>query len=443
MTRARPGLARLAAVAWMALGPHPAAAHDVPRRNVVNAFLKIDVRQATLVVRVPLEIVASARFPAKGRELDLAGAGPATERALAGLAHDLAIWEEGARLTPSSATGRLSLPSDRSFRQYDEAIAHVQGAVDRETVIYYDQGFLDAQLTFPIASAASRFEIQTMLAPELRDYVKLAIRVLPLGEEGRALWITSRSGRVDVNPSWYRAGASFAMLGVTHILSGLDHLLFLLCVVVPLLRLRQVLWTVTAFTVAHSFTLLGSAFGLAPAGAWFPPFVETAIAASIVYLALENIVGAAPRRRWLVTGAFGLVHGFGFSYALQENLQFAGRHLLVSLFSFNAGIEIGQVAALAVAWPLLAVLRRRVLAGRTGVILLSAIVANLGWDWMMERGKVLRSVEWPRLDAAALSTLAAWAAGLLLAAGAVRVAPRLAGRARAAVSGGQARSAGP
>src|SRR5207244_7989016 len=120
-----------------------------------------------------------------------------------------------------------------------------------------------------------------------------------------------------------------------------DHLLFLLALIIPLRGWRQVLAVVTTFTVAHSFTLIGSAFHLAPAGAWFPPFVEMTIAASIVYMALENIMGIEFARRMLIAGLFGLVHGFGFSYGLQENLQFAGTHLLVSLFAFSVGLAIG------------------------------------------------------------------------------------------------------
>src|SRR5207245_8015744 len=92
-----------------------------------------------------------------------------------------------------------------------------------------------------------------------------------------------------------------------------------------------------------------------------------------------NIVGADLRRRWLITGLFGLVHGFGFAYGLKENLQFAGRHLLVSLFSFNVGIEIGQVLVLAVMLPALALLLRYVLVGRTGMIVISQCVSFFSW----------------------------------------------------------------
>src|SRR5207253_3004392 len=296
-----------------------------------------------------------------------------------------------------------------------------------DTGIYVDQGYLDAHLTYRIQSPHAPFTIETRVAPELKDYLKLAVRYLPLGEDGRAMVITSRSGRVALNPAWYQAGAGFVLLGLGHILSGVDHLLFLLCLVIPALRFRQVVGIVTAFTVAHSFTLLGSAYGLAPGGDWFPPFVETAIAASIVYMALENIAGADLGRRWLVTGLFGLVHGFGFSYGLKENLQFAGTHLLVSLFSFNIGIEIGQIAVLAVLLRGLALLRRYVLKGRVGIIILSALVAHTGWHWMIERGEVLWKTEWPRLDAASIAVLARWVGGVLLAAGAVRFIARRAG----------------
>ena len=93
-------------------------------------------------------------------------------------------------------------------------------------------------------------------------------------------------------------------------------------------------------------TLIASAYGMAPDSLWFPPLIETLIAISIVYMAFENIVGAKLQRRWVVTFAFGLVHGFGFSFLLRERLQFAGDHLVASLLAFNVGVEIGQLLVL-------------------------------------------------------------------------------------------------
>ncbi|HEY1459273.1 MAG TPA: HupE/UreJ family protein, partial [Casimicrobiaceae bacterium] len=139
------------------------------------------------------------------------------------------------------------------------------------------------------------------------------------------------------------------------------------------------------------------------------------------YMALENIMGIDFARRMLVTGLFGLVHGFGFSYGLQENLQFAGTHLLVSLFAFNIGIELGQLLVLAVMLPALLLVRRFVLPGKVGMIILSALVAQIGWQWMMERGKVLLSTPLPQASLSGLVTLLFWVAGLLVAAAGIRV----------------------
>src|SRR6185436_7512652 len=124
---------------------------------------------------------------------------------------------------------------------------------------------------------------------------------------------------------------------------------------------------VTAFTVAHSITLIASAYDMGPDSLWFPPLIETLIAISIVYMALENIVGGTSvNRRWIITFGFGLVHGFGFSFALRQTMQFAGSHLLTSLVAFNIGVELGQLLVLAVIIPVLDVLFRYVVAERIG-----------------------------------------------------------------------------
>jgi hypothetical protein len=196
-------------------------------------------------------------------------------------------------------------------------------------------------------------------------------------------------------------------LGFMHILDGTDHLLFLFCLVIPFRRFRALIPIVTAFTVAHSMTLIASAYNLAPGALWFPPLIETLIASSIVYMALENIVGGATvHRRWIIAFGFGLVHGFGFSFALKETLQFAGSHLLTSLLGFNIGVELGQLLVLALMVPALEFAFRHMVAERMGTIILSALVAHTGWHWMMDRADQLRQFrfEWPIVDAAMLVT---------------------------------------
>jgi uncharacterized membrane-anchored protein YitT (DUF2179 family) len=190
--------------------------------------------------------------------------------------------------------------------------------------------------------------------------------------------------------------------------------------VIPFRRFRGLIPIVTSFTVAHSITLIASAYNLGPDALWFPPLIETLIACSIVYMALENIVGGATiNRRWIITFGFGLVHGFGFSFALRQTLQFAGSHLLTSLLSFNLGVELGQLLVLILMIPLLEGLFRFVVAERMGTIILSALVAHTGWHWMTERYDKLRQFrfQWPVWNAAMLASLMRWLMAALILAG--------------------------
>lgn len=417
----------LSVVAWcVAVCGPPVHAHEFKLDTVISTFVTVEPGEAHLVLRAPLYLFQSVKFPVKNIEVDVPQSGAAMQRALAAIQQDIVIFEDGRKLTASSAMGRLSLPSDRSFQSYDEALRHVSEPVAPDTQIYVDQGYVDAHITYPLQSPNPELSIRSTAAPEFGDALKLTVRYKPLDGESRSMIMTANSGTVALNPTWWRAGTGFVGLGMQHILTGIDHMLFLLCLIIPLRDWRQVLAIVTTFTVAHSFTLIGSAFHLVPQGSWFPPFVETTIAASIVYMALENIMGIDFTRRMLVTGMFGLVHGFGFAYGLQENLQFAGTHLLVSLFAFNIGIELGQLLVLAVMLPALFVVRRYVLPGRVGMIILSALVAQTGWQWMTERGAALLNTPWPRLSVAGLATLLFWIAGILLAAGGLRfIAKRL------------------
>ena len=225
--------------------------------------------------------------------------------------------------------------------------------------------------------------------------MNVGLRFLAPGKPERVFDVHADVGTVELDPSWYQASWLFVKEGFWHILDGTDHLLFLLCLVIPFRRLRPLLVVVTAFTVAHSVTLIASAYDLAPDSLWFPPLVETLIAASIFYMAIENIVGAGIERRWVMTFAFGLVHGFGFSFLLRERLQFAGSHLLSSLLAFNLGVELGQLLVLLVLIPALGFLFTRVVQERMGIVLLSAIVAHTAWHWMTDRWATLSALPVP------------------------------------------------
>jgi HupE / UreJ protein len=269
--------------------------------------------------------------------------------------------------------------------------------------LYWEQGLLDAWLEYAIQSDRSDFSLHPRF-DRLGLQVVSAIRFLPPNGVERAFELQGDPGLVRLDPRWHQAALRFVELGFEHILGGTDHLLFLLCLIIPFRKLRALVLIVTSFTVAHSITLIASAFGFAPGGLWFPPLVEVLIAMSILYMGLENIVGSDVRRRWIITFAFGLVHGFGFSFALRETLQFAGSHLITSLLAFNVGIELGQLLVLVVLVPLLELLFRFVVAERLGVIILSAFVLHTAWHWMIERGERLSRFPWPAFDAATFAS---------------------------------------
>jgi hypothetical protein len=397
-------------LASYALLPDRVLAHNIPNDVTVQAFFRPDGRHLRLLVRVPLKAMRDVEFPQRGPGyLDLERVDSILPDAVnLWISGALEIYEDGTPLPkPSVLESRVSIESDRSFATYDAALAHVLGPrLTNATNVVWDQVLLDTILEYPIQSDRARFSIRSELA-RLGLRTVTVLRFLPPGGAMRAFEFTGDPGVVQLDPRWHQAALRFVTLGFKHILDGTDHLLFLLCLVIPFRRFRALIPIVTAFTVAHSMTLIASAYNFAPSALWFPPLIETLIACSIVYMALENIVGGATvHRRWMIAFGFGLVHGFGFSFALRETLQFAGAHLLTSLLGFNIGVELGQLLVLALLVPVLELLFRYVVAERMGTIILSALVAHTGWHWMMDRADQLRQFrfEWPTLDAARLAS---------------------------------------
>src|SRR5689334_20134495 len=409
--------------------PFALAAHDIPNDVTVQMFLhpaslpsggKLD-----LLVRVPVKSMRDIDFPKLGPGyLDLSRADQfLRDAATVWLVRAIEIYENDGRLpAPQLLAVRPSLESDKSFASYEMALAHITGPrLPENTQVAWDQTMLDAWLEYPIQSERSQFSIRPHV-DTLGVRVITVMRFVPAEGPLRAFEFQGDEGLITLDPRWYQASLRFVQGGFLHILDGTDHLLFLLCLVIPFRQFRQLLLIVTSFTVAHSFTLIASAYGLGPDALWFPPLIETLIAMSILYMALENIVGASSvGRRWMVTFAFGLVHGFGFSFALRQTLQFAGSHLLTSLVSFNLGVELGQLLVLAVSIPLLNLLFRYVVAERMGTIILSALVAHTAWHWMVDRWGTLRQFPFPRpvLNAAFLATCMRWAMVVIALAGLV------------------------
>src|SRR5262245_31994830 len=393
----------------------PAAGHDIPDEIVLHGFVKPEGDRLHFLVRVPLVMLGTS-LPTRGLGyVDLPHIDDKLLASAPAAATETQHSESAEPLPPRRTVARISEASDSSFETYAKALANIAGPKLPDTAdVFWNQGYFDAHLEYPIRSERSDFSLDMRLAPGLKGRLKLIVRFLPADGAIRAYELHGGAGHVVLDPRWYQAAASFVKSGFWHILGGPDHLLFLLCLVLPF---RRIGWTlvavITSFTVAHSITLIAAARGMVPAGAWFPPLVELLIAASILYMALENIVRPNLRWRWLITGLFGLVHGFGFSFLLKEQLQFAGDHLLVSLLAFNIGIELGQLAFIAVAIPVLVLLFDKVrLNARVTSVVISAFVAHSAWHWLAERWDTLAKVEWPKFDATAIALWVILAASL-------------------------------
>jgi hypothetical protein len=397
-------------------------AHDIPGKATVLMYAKPQEAQLLVLVRVPMEALTEVQFPVRGPGyLDLAQADAAlVDAARAYVTGSLVFFEDGAPLPPGEILKtRVALPSDKSFVDFDSALRLVNSPrlPDGEE-LYWKQAFLDIALSYPIANPSAKFAVDPKL-DRIAMETHVVLRFLPTSGRERLYDFSDYPGRIEMEPGWWHATWRFVSLGFFHILDGIDHLLFLLCLAIPSRSVRSLIPAITAFTIAHSITLISSALALTPTAPWFAPLIETLIAASVFYMACENIFGPHLRTRWTIVFAFGLVHGFGFSFILADRMQFAGPHLVSALLAFNVGVEFGQLLVLAVAVPLLTAFFKYFRREQLGVILLSAIAAHTAWHWFTERGEELLkfSWTWPVFDAAFFVAAIRWTMLLMASAG--------------------------
>jgi hypothetical protein len=211
----------------------------------------------------------------------------------------------------------------------------------------------------------------------------------------------------------------FLSAGFYRFLDGLDHLLFIVVLALPYRRARDLVKPIVAFAAAHSMTLTVAAFGLAPMGTWFAPAIGAVMALSLVYVAVENGIGASLKHRWIVALVFGLAHGLGFAIALQETLQFAGAHPIVALAAYNAGLELGTLIILAIVLPAFNLLFTQVVPERAGTIVGSILVGHVGWHWMNERFTIAQLSGWPVVDLQLMLVAVRWLLALTVVGGAL------------------------
>jgi hypothetical protein len=286
---------------------------------------------------------------------------------------DAAAWQDDAAPLRSAIAPRLALrdgtrecaaaPPD-VVRQADDGVR----VVLRYTCAAAGDDWRFAFTAFDALVPGHR-HVATLVAAEAQ-----ATQVLHAG----AAELVIPAHAVDDGPDGFTGLLAY---GIEHILLGFDHLAFLLGLVALGGRGRDLLASVTAFTLAHSVTLLLAALQwVAPAA----DLVEPAIALSIAWVGIENLRARDPRRRWRLAFGFGLVHGFGFAGVLGET-AIAPEALPASLLAFNLGVEAGQLAVLALLLPLLHLLRSSARYGRRGMIALNAGLILAGALWFLQR----------------------------------------------------------
>jgi hydrogenase/urease accessory protein HupE len=285
----------------------------------------------------------------------------------------------------------------------------LEAAIGREVVIVADGKVRKAQFIRSHLDQNNNVEVRLDLGAIVFSSLEIQskiIRSLPLGHRqyleaqnsrGETIFERLLSASVDrANMQIPRSNASvaafetvrsfanFLSLGVKHILTGYDHLLFLLGLLVVTQGFLSSLSIITSFTIAHSITLAAATFNLAQIPSWI---VEPLIAASIVYVGIENLFRSdVPKARQLVTFGFGLIHGFGFASVLLEMGVGAGTGgIALPLLSFNVGVEFGQIMVAAVALPIIWKLRANRVFMVRWVPACSAIVVLIGSFWFVER----------------------------------------------------------
>ncbi len=223
--------------------------------------------------------------------------------------------------------------------------------ITRDKYGVFDEHVLMLDLTYVFPQQVLALEMTSTLPDVLGPgHVHLATFILNgrlqeqiLDNRNRTVFFTQTSG------TRWQTLQRFVWLGIQHIATGYDHLAFLLGLLIATASLRSLVKVITSFTVAHSITLALATFNLVVLPS---RFTESMIALSILYVAVENLVRKRAIDRWKLTFLFGLVHGFGFSNVLRE-MQLPRADLALSLFSFNLGVEIGQIVFVVLLFPLI------------------------------------------------------------------------------------------
>ena len=423
MPDCNPLVPRIAAVLLALILATSASAHFLLNLNVRIIHVEHQSDGLTVFLRTPMpylvadklgevegdELPEPAPFTTNAREdgklvhfvdldaiaADALGLGQIAEAGLSLVVH-------GDRLSGNIESLRLHrVGNEPGFATLEEAKAAITDSPEPSPPLFVGDTVADIVIRYDAGQRVQSYAISSALDPGLPGQEKTANLILDYGGgdpkvfRSRGLMLEP----VEVTQSGVGAFASFVWEGVRHILEGLDHVLFVVCLVIGATALRSLLWRVTGFTLGHSVTLALGFFGFVPSGAWFIPAVETGIALSIIYAAGmamlpgERTTGSEVRIL-MVTILIGLLHGLGFSFVLQEILQVTSPNIWQSLLAFNVGVEVGQLMIVLLIWPGMAILARvDARVWRVARLGLAAACTVIACIWTVERfGQVMTAL---------------------------------------------------
>jgi len=359
---------------------------DLPPEVVLQAFAKAENGRLRLLVRMPLDLLVGFGLPKRGPGyLDLARIDDRLTQAAAAAGRQIELREDGILLVPTTRQARVSLLSDRSFGSYASAAAQLRGPrLPDSTDLFWNQGFFDTELEYPLRSSDAHLSVRMNVAPELGRRLKLRLEYLPANEAARSFTLIGGLGWIALAPRWYEAAWLFAKQGFTAALS-FERLVFLLCLIAPFRQFRSVLALVLAFIALQAFTLTAAAVVDIRGIRWLTSLYAAGLGAAILLLAIGNLAAPSVRVRWAISAALGALGGFGLGRVLDDAWQFTGTHPVVSAVSFNSGVAAGEVVSLALAFALMRLVFARLLPASLAVVVVSAVLGHLGWHWMIDR----------------------------------------------------------
>jgi hypothetical protein len=360
---------------------------DLPPEVLVQGFVKVEEGHLRLMFRFPLALLSSFSLPKRGPGyLDLTQIDEKMAQAAGATSRQIEMLLDGVPLTPAVREARISLASDRSFDSYATALAHVEGPpLPTTTDLYWNQGFFDVELDYPIPSVHGDFSIRFNVAPELGDRLRLRLTYLPLDGPEHLYELPGGAGRMPLDPKWYQSAWAFALRGFLSAFAG-DRWVFLLCLIAPFRQFRSLLAVILVMTGVQALTLTTIATRLVASSTWLETVFSSSLAAAVVLLAIGNLAAPSLRRRLLITAVIGGLGGYALGHVLADALRFAATQAAVSILSFNVGIALGEIVTLGLAVAALRLLFAGLLGPPFGVVVLSVVLGHIGWHWMLDGG---------------------------------------------------------